>query len=73
MGINGMFVAMELKKSLSDVPRGGLDLQAHKIGKINATGNIGFFVYPENWERIKTILTTLSKGGHYDRINVGSN
>jgi hypothetical protein len=66
-----MFVALELKKSFDDLPKNELDLQAHKLKKIIRAGGIGIFVYPENFDKIKTALTVLSRKGVYDRTNLG--
>lgn len=70
--INGMFIAMELKATIKDVAKKPT-LQSHNLEKINKANGIAFFVYPENWDQIFLILKTLSKGGHYDRTNMGLN
>lgn len=60
--MNGMFVALELKKSVTEVGKPSALLQEHNLNKINSARGIGIFVYPENWEKVKDTLIVLSKG-----------
>jgi hypothetical protein len=70
--VNGAFVAMELKNSVSEVPD-EMDLQGYKLSKINDAGGFGLYVYPENFEKVLIFLQTLSKGERYDRDDMGTN
>ena len=64
MCVNGMFVALELKKTADEKPD---LLQEHKIACINRAQGIGIKTYPENWEKVYRVLKILSTGGKYDR------
>lgn len=67
MCVNGMFVALELKRSSSEEPD---QLQTHNLNAINKAKGIGLTVYPENWIEVYGVLKTLS-GEKNDRTNVG--
>lgn len=67
MCVNGIFIAMELKKSAKDKPD---MLQMFTLEQINKAGGIGIAVSPENWKNVWIALTALSKGVHYDRDKI---
>lgn len=67
--VNGVFVGIELKRSAKEKMK--LTLQAHNVNKINRAQGLGLFVYPENWDKVQKVLTTLSQRGTYDRANLG--
>lgn len=70
MCVNGMFVAIELKKSEKE--QADL-LQDHHLEMINTHAKgIGLKVSPENWEKVYEALVTLSGGGHFDRSKIGA-
>ncbi len=69
MCINGMFVALELKKSANEDPD---LLQDHNIERINQAGGLGFKVFPENWDKVFLTLVALSKGEKDDRNYSGT-
>jgi hypothetical protein len=62
--VNGIFVALELKKS--DKEKRDL-LQDHNLDKINKSGGLGIKTTPGNWLAVLEALTILSKGGICDR------
>jgi hypothetical protein len=62
--INGIFVGMELKKSIDEERD---PLQEHNLDLINKAGGIGIAVFPENWDKAYLALLALSKGLQYDR------
>lgn len=70
MCINGIFVALELKR---DKAVKASRLQAHTLGLINEAGGLGLVVHPDNWSKVFTVLQTLSKGGTYDRKEMVGN
>lgn len=47
--VNGIFVALELKRSRSAKRS---ELQTYKLAKINDAGGVGRFLYPENFDDI---------------------
>ena len=67
--INGVFVALELKRSRKEKMTG--TLQEHHIKHINSSGGLGVFVFPENWEKMKDVLKAISQRGTYDKANLG--
>jgi hypothetical protein len=68
--VNGIFVALELKRdSKSKASR----LQEHTLEMINKSGGLGIIVRPENFEKVITVIKTLSEGGKYDRNDLGTN
>ena len=59
MCINGMFVALELKKSDNEAVDA---LQDHELNKINNVAHgLGIKVSPENWPEVFTVLRKLSE------------
>lgn len=64
MCVNGMFVALELKRSISEEPD---QLQQHNLNAINKAKGIGLTACPENWKDIYGVLKTLS--GENDKKN----
>ena len=66
--VNGMFVALELKR---DEKAKASRLQAHTLQEINESGGIGVVVHPGNWAKVFCVLKTLAGGGHYDRNELG--
>jgi len=68
--VNGIFVALELKRdSKSKASR----LQEHTLEMINKSGGLGIVVRPDNFEKVITVIKTLSEGGKYDRNDLGTN
>lgn len=68
--VNGIFVALELKRdSKSKATR----LQEHTLQMINKCGGLGLVVRPDNFEKIIGVIKTLSEGGKYDRNDLGTN
>jgi hypothetical protein len=67
MCVNGIFIALELKKSDKEKPD---LLQDHELRSINLAGGIGVKVTPENWKNVYVALQTLSKGFYYDRDQI---
>lgn len=65
--VNGMFVALELKKDSSEKADA---LQGHNIQTINKSGGIALVVCPENWKKVFKTLEILAQGGTYDRANL---
>lgn len=61
--INGKFVALEFKKSVSEARKktGRIVLQRYNIGIVNKCGGYGTFIYPENFEDVYSHLLLLSK------------
>lgn len=57
MCVNGMFVALELKRSMSEEPD---QLQQHNLNAINKAKGIGLTLYPENWKEVYGVLQRLS-------------
>jgi penicillin-binding protein-related factor A (putative recombinase) len=55
--IDGMFIAIELKKSLKDKPDA---LQEYKLSKIAQSGGIGFVVAPENFKETYQVLLQMA-------------
>lgn len=55
----GRFVGLELKAS-SSAHRS--ILQEYHLMEIRRAGGVGMFVFPENWEETKELLTILSRG-----------
>lgn len=45
---NGVFVALEFKKSISETDKPRVWLQKHSLKEIEKCGGIGLMVYPEN-------------------------
>lgn len=64
MCINGDFVALELKKSMSECPD---PLQDHNLNLIIKAKGIAIKVFPENWDIVLMRLKKLSKGALNDR------
>lgn len=62
--VNGLFVALELKKSDKEASD---FLQDHNLDLINKAGGLGIKVYPENWDKVFLSLIALSKGEYHDR------
>ena len=56
--LNGHFVALELKRHQGAFTS---KLQVHKLNMISRAGGYAAKVYPENWEEIKTWLTTIGE------------
>lgn len=55
--VNGMFIALELKRSES----ARIDpLQEHNINKIIAARGLAFLVFPENWQKVFQTLQRLA-------------
>lgn len=46
-------------------------LQELNLVKIRKAGGLGFFAFPENWEKVKQMLIALSKGDKNDYANLG--
>jgi hypothetical protein len=63
MCVNGMFVALELKKSKEEDPD---LLQEHILDQINKAQGLGLKVSPENWPEVFLALKALSQG---EKIN----
>lgn len=57
MCINGMFVALELKR---DAREKADPLQEHNIKKIIAARGLAFLVFPENWQKVFETLQRLA-------------
>jgi hypothetical protein len=55
--VNGLFVAMELKKDAKAIPD---KLQLYVLQKIKAAGGLAMLVYPENWEEAMETLTEIA-------------
>ncbi len=64
MCVNGLFVALELKKS--DKETEDL-LQTYKLDQINKAKGLGIKVSPESWPEVFKELTAISKGEPHDR------
>lgn len=56
--INGMFVAIELKK---DKKAKIDDLQIHKMNLIEKAGGKCFIAYPENWDEVYSELLLIGR------------
>lgn len=57
--VQGKFVALELKKD----SKANIDeLQKYKLEQISKAGGLSAIVYPENWEKVYSILTHIAKG-----------
>ena len=67
--INGTFVALELKRSRKEKMEG--TLQELNINKINKSGGLGLYAYPENWKHVGEILLGISKEGYSDKTKTG--
>lgn len=59
--INGLFVALELKKDFKSKPS---PLQEYTLEQIEKSNGISFVVYPENWNNIYSRLKHLSEKHH---------
>lgn len=57
-------MALELKR---DGKTKATRLQNHVLDLINNSGGFGVVVHPENWEKVFTVVQTISEGGRYDR------
>jgi hypothetical protein len=68
--VNGMFVALELKK---DEDCKADALQKYNLEKINKSKGIGLVVSPENWNKVLKVIQILAKGGKYDRTKLPYN
>jgi hypothetical protein len=55
--INGVFIALELKKDENENPE---PLQLHKLKLIERAGGKAYVVSPENWESVYQELLELS-------------
>lgn len=60
--MRGKFVALELK-ARGERPR---PLQRHKLNRVEEAGGFSLVADPDNWERIKKVLTKLDQGGKLD-------
>lgn len=58
MCVNGMMIALELKKSSKEKPD---KLQEYNIAKIIEARGIAIVVCPENWDEVSKILTMLAE------------
>ena len=58
--INGVFVALELKKSGMEAPT---ELQLYNLRKITEARGLALVVYPENWAEVYECLHQISKNG----------
>ena len=58
--VAGKFGALEVKRSAKEKTEG--TLQEYNINKIKDAGGYARFVYPENFEKIKTELIKLAEG-----------
>jgi len=70
--MDGLFVALELKKSFKEKMKG--TLQELVLEKINGANGIALFVFPENWESVKTYLRAINDEvnlGKFNRVNRG--
>lgn len=60
--INGLFVALELKKDAKSEPS---ELQKYTINHIkNKSHGIAFVTHPENWHNVYSILKQLAEKKH---------
>ena len=59
MCVNGLFIAIELKKGVGEKAS---PLQEWHILKINQTGGWALVVHPDNWKAIYSKLEQLAKG-----------
>lgn len=55
--VNGMFVALELKKDAREKPD---PLQSYNLNRIIECKGIAMVAFPENWDEVSKVLTTLS-------------
>lgn len=55
--VNGIFVALELKKSKKEKMKD--TLQDLNLKKIEKAKGFAFFVYPENWAKVKNLLQAI--------------
>ena len=60
--ISGHFGALEVKRCAKEKTEG--TLQEYNINKIKDTGGSAYFVYPENFDKIKKELLALSARGN---------
>lgn len=67
MCVNGLFVALELKKGLAEDPD---ELQRWNMQKIGAAGGIAILAYPENWETVFEIVSEIAHRGYVPDIKV---
>lgn len=67
--VNGMFIALELKRSLKSK---ATPLQLYCLELINKSKGIGIVATPENWDKIYGVLKIISEGGAYDRNDLGT-
>ena len=67
---NSFFIALELKK---DDECTADALQTYNLQKIDKANGIGLVVSPSNWGRVLKTITTLAKGGKYDRSKFSDN
>lgn len=67
--VNGIFVALELKR---DTKSKASRLQQYNLEIINKSGGLGLVVNPDNWVKVLGVLKKLSEGGSYDRNELGT-
>lgn len=67
--VNGIFVALELKR---DDKSKATKLQEYTLEQINKVGGLGLVVRPDNFDKVMEVLKTIAKGGKYDRNDMGS-
>ena len=60
MCVNGIFVALELKKDMKEDPD---PLQRWNMQSIGAAGGIAILAYPENWETVFEIVSEIAHRG----------
>lgn len=67
MCVNGLFVAIELKKDMKENPD---SLQRWNMQKIGAAGGISILAYPENWDTVYEIVSDIAHRGNVPDIRV---
>lgn len=67
--VNGMFVALELKR---DSKAKATRLQEFTLENINKAGGLGVVVRPENFEKVMRVIEILAKGETYDRTELAT-
>jgi len=67
MCVNGLFVAIELKKSLKEDPD---ELQRWNMKKVGAAGGIAILAYPENWDTVFEIVADIAHRGYVPDIKI---
>ena len=55
----GVFIALEVKRSASEIDSKRSKLQKYHIDRINKAGGYAFFIFPENMESVLSIVSKL--------------